>query len=110
MFICKRKCDLIGLLALLLFIIFSILISFYINCLVNSENCQVLFIFSFIFFSLFVIYLGVWLQNSKKSNKIYPVIERKKNFVLDTEKNTKNYKYKIFKLNKNEIVFDQITI
>ena len=38
------------------------------------------------------------------------VIERKKNFVLDTEKNTKNYKYKIFKLNKNEIVFDQITI
>ena len=105
MFKCSGKCNTIGIHTIVLLIISLCLLIYYFICSINSNNCNILLIFSMIFLGLFLIYLYVWYKTSTKKTKIHPII-KKKGFkpVKNSEK-----KY-IFFEQKKDISFDQIII
>jgi hypothetical protein len=108
MFICKGKCDFIGILTIIHFVICICLLFYYIICSYNNSHCNVILIFLVTFFSLFLIYLYFWIKNSTKKTKIHPIIINKK---IRTIKKIKKIKKKyIFFKQETDRSFDQIII
>lgn len=112
MFICKRKCELLGYMTLILLILILLFFSLHLNCVFsfNNNNCFILLFFTILFLFLFMVYLSVWCNVSKKNNKVYPIVRKK---VLNKEvvrlSKPNNNKYRVFKSGK-EISFDNIIV
>ena len=107
MFKCSGKCNIIGIHTIVLLIISLSLLIYYFICSINSNNFNILLIFSITLFGLFLIYLYVWVKNSTKKTKIHPINENTKKKIRTVSPNEN--KYTFFKQEKN-ISFDQITI
>ena len=140
MFICKGKCNSLGLITLINFIASTFFLFYFLICSYNSSNCNVLFIFSLTFCILFFIYLFCWSIDSNKKTRVYPLNDKihlkgKKNSTgyiyeyneekINLEDGRENKKGKFFSLkvsdrleknnnsylyNDNHIEFDQIVI
>ena len=85
MFICKGKCNSLGLITLVNCILSMVFLFYFIICSYNSKNCNVLFIFLLIFISLSIIYLYFWSIESIKKTRVHPINNRNN---LDKDKDT----------------------